>query len=141
MQGSSLEVVKSSYKKVRCHIARVLLSVYLLNTQLALSTHPDKNPGNADATAQFQIVSEAYNILVKHLDKSTRPPRERSSRVPRGGPFSFGFSFDGDDDDDEYDDDGEYYDEDEYNDEEENMGFYMQVSATTDIDALLTHFI
>ncbi|KIM87213.1 hypothetical protein PILCRDRAFT_86249 [Piloderma croceum F 1598] len=72
-EGSSLDAVKTSYKK------------------LALSTHPDKNPGNADATAQFQKVSEAYNILVKHLDKSTRPPREHSSRGPPRGPFGWMF--------------------------------------------------
>jgi curved DNA-binding protein CbpA len=104
---------------------------FINRLQLALSTHPDKNPGNADATAQFQKVSEAYNILVKHLDKSTRPPRERPSRGPRGGAFGFSFGSYGRDYDDE-DDDGsdDYYDEDDYDDEEEDIGFYMYVSTT-----------
>jgi curved DNA-binding protein CbpA len=102
---------------------------YLIhNLQLALSTHPDKNPGNADATAQFQKVSEAYNILVKHLDKSTRPPREHSSRGPPRGPFGFSFGSHDGDDDDEDDESDEYYDEDDYDDEEEGMDFYMYVS-------------
>jgi len=108
------------------------LITFIYFLQLALSTHPDKNPGNADATAQFQKVSEAYNILVKHLDKSTRPPREHSSRGPPHGPFGFGFEPYGEDDD-EYEDgdeDDEYYDEDDYDDEEEEMGFYKRVFMT-----------
>lgn len=93
-----------------------------------MSTHPDKNPDNADATAQFQKVSEAYNILVKHLDRSSRPAREHTSRGPPRGfgfsPFGGGPSFgDYDDIDDESDD--EYYDEDDYDDEEEDMAYYM----------------
>lgn len=51
-QGASLEVVKSAYK------------------QIALRTHPDKNPDNPNATQEFQEVSEAYRILLKHLDRS-----------------------------------------------------------------------
>ncbi|KAJ7063471.1 DnaJ-domain-containing protein [Mycena amicta] len=50
--GCPLELVKSTYK------------------QVALKTHPDKNPGNPDATARFQRVSEGYNVLLKHLDTS-----------------------------------------------------------------------
>jgi len=97
--GSSLENVKSSYK------------------QLALKTHPDKNPDNEYATEQFQRISEAYNVLVKHLDTSV--PR---SRPPFGG-FS---SFDGYGDEDDYNE----FKDDEYDDydsdlEEEGMAFYM----------------
>ncbi|KAJ7632817.1 hypothetical protein FB45DRAFT_913589 [Roridomyces roridus] len=89
--GAPLETVKSTYK------------------QLALRTHPDKNPDNPDATAEFQKLSEAYNVLLKHLDPKT-------SRPPRGFP-----GFGDDSDDDEYDD-YEYEDEDEY---EDRMAFYM----------------
>ncbi|KAJ7940426.1 hypothetical protein B0H13DRAFT_2396139 [Mycena leptocephala] len=90
--GSSLEVVKSTYK------------------QVALRTHPDKNPDNPDATAQFQKVSEAYNVLLKHLDTST----------PRGPPRFRGFpGFGGDSD--EYDE----YDEYEDSEDEENLYFYI----------------
>ncbi|KAJ7087831.1 hypothetical protein C8R44DRAFT_819930 [Mycena epipterygia] len=92
--GSSLDIVKTTYK------------------QVALRTHPDKNPDNPDATAQFQKVSEAYNVLLKHLDTST----------PRGpGPRFRGFPHFGPDDDDEYEDD-EYEDSDDY---DENLDFYM----------------
>ncbi|KAJ7510077.1 hypothetical protein B0H11DRAFT_1174946 [Mycena galericulata] len=92
--GSSLDLVKSTYK------------------QLALRTHPDKNPDNPDATAQFQKLSEAYNVLLKHLDPS-KPSRPRFHGFsPFGGQDS--------DDEDEYDD--EYEDSDDY---DENLDFYM----------------
>lgn len=38
--------------------------------QLALATHPDKNPDNEEATKQFQQISEAYHVLARYLDKS-----------------------------------------------------------------------
>ncbi|KAJ7219483.1 DnaJ-domain-containing protein [Mycena pura] len=84
--GAPLEVVKTTYK------------------QVALHTHPDKNPNNPNATAQFQKVSEAYSMLLKHLDTSRGPSR---------------FPGDNSDFDEEYYD----YDSDEY--EEENLAFYM----------------
>lgn len=53
----------------------VLAVALLLNfreiQQLALATHPDKNPNNEEATQQFQRISEAYHVLESHFDKST----------------------------------------------------------------------
>ncbi|KAF7363616.1 hypothetical protein MSAN_01018700 [Mycena sanguinolenta] len=98
--GSSLELVKSAYKKV------------------ALRTHPDKCPESEkeQATAQFQKVSEAYNALLKHLDTSTpRPPR-----FP-----GFRYGADSDEDYDDYDDYDEYDEYSDYDDEEEKIHFYM----------------
>ena len=112
------------------HVLAHSVHLFIYFLQLALSTHPDKNPGNADATAQFQKVSEAYNILVKHLDKSTRPPREHSSRGPPRGPFGFEPYGEDDDEYEDGDEDDEYYDEDDYDDEEEEMGFYKHVFMT-----------
>ncbi|KAF4615025.1 hypothetical protein D9613_002692 [Agrocybe pediades] len=93
-QGASLDVVKTTYK------------------QIALQTHPDKNPGNPDATVQFQRVSEAYTVLVKHFAS----PKDAS--VPRfTSPF---FDF-GDDESDGF----EYFDEGDYSDsDDEYFGFY-----------------
>ncbi|KAI0699695.1 hypothetical protein BC835DRAFT_524043 [Cytidiella melzeri] len=104
-EGATLEVVKSTYK------------------QMALRTHPDKNPGNADATVQFQRVSEAYNVLLKHLDKSTSPPRQH----PRAYNSYATSTYDSEDDeysDDEYSDSDDYDSEDDFYDEE-RMEFYM----------------
>lgn len=49
-QGCTLEEVKAKYK------------------QVALRTHPDKNPDNPDATIEFQRVSEAYRVISARLD-------------------------------------------------------------------------
>ncbi|KIL69893.1 hypothetical protein M378DRAFT_195788 [Amanita muscaria Koide BX008] len=49
-QGCTLEEVKAKYK------------------QVALRTHPDKNPDNPDATIEFQRVSEAYRVISTRLD-------------------------------------------------------------------------
>ncbi|KAK7054723.1 hypothetical protein VNI00_003186 [Paramarasmius palmivorus] len=49
-EGVTIDQVKSTYK------------------QLALKTHPDKNPNDPNATAEFQKLGEAYNVLSKHLD-------------------------------------------------------------------------
>ncbi|KAI9064390.1 hypothetical protein FKP32DRAFT_1591807 [Trametes sanguinea] len=121
-QGASLEVVKSTYK------------------QLALKTHPDKNPGDEDATAQFQRLSEAYNVLLKALDRTSSPPLRPTYSHSHGHshshthahthshshshyhPYS-SFDYDDIDDFDYYDDyDDDYYDE--YDDYEEDLDFY-----------------
>jgi curved DNA-binding protein CbpA len=60
-----------------------------------LRTHPDKNPDNAGATAEFQRISEAYNTLSKHLTKPSSQGYFDSSNY------------------DEYDDD-DYYDDNDY---------------------------
>jgi curved DNA-binding protein CbpA len=79
--------------------------------QLALKTHPDKNPDNAEANEQFQAIGEAYSVLSKKLD-----PAQQSTRSHRS-PFS-GYS---DDDDDDH-----YYD---YSEDDDDgffgMDFYM----------------
>lgn len=102
-----------------------VLNAYL---QLALKTHPDKNPGNADATVEFQRLSEAYNVLLKHLDRSASPPLRQQSRTydayadderQYGFESEDEFHFDGDDEFDDYDD---YESDDDYN---ERMEFYM----------------
>ncbi|KAI0093677.1 hypothetical protein BDY19DRAFT_989230 [Irpex rosettiformis] len=104
-EGATLEVVRSTYK------------------QLALKTHPDKNPGDENATVQFQRIGEAYNALLKYLDKSAPPPRPQ----PRAyNPFT-GPEYDSEEEHDTYDY-SDYYDEydseEEYY-EQERMDFYM----------------
>ncbi|KAJ4497955.1 hypothetical protein C8R41DRAFT_820335 [Lentinula lateritia] len=72
-EGVSLEVVKNTYK------------------QAALRTHPDKNPDNPDATAEFQRVGEAYNILLKHLDTSRATGRPHSSSADSSEDEYYGY--------------------------------------------------
>jgi curved DNA-binding protein CbpA len=76
-----------------------------------LRTHPDKNPDNAHATAEFQRLSEAYNLLLRHLDRSSSP--------------SLGFfpSFSGYD----YDDFDDSFEEDVGYDPQEELQFYKRV--------------
>ncbi|KAI8998675.1 hypothetical protein BD414DRAFT_129948 [Trametes punicea] len=120
-QGASLEAVKSTYK------------------QLALKTHPDKNPGDADATAQFQRLSEAYNVLLKHLDRESSPPHQHDHHHPHayghshahahGGGYGYPFESYRYDEYDDYDDsEYDFYDDeyDDYDSEyEDHMDFYM----------------
>ncbi|KAI0780983.1 hypothetical protein BD413DRAFT_608186 [Trametes elegans] len=112
-QGVSLEVVKSTYK------------------QLALKTHPDKNPGDEAATAQFQRLSEAYNVLLKHLDRSSSPlPRHIHSHAHTPSHTHFHpfeeFEYDDDDDEfDDYDDEYDFYDEYGADLDYDDLAFYM----------------
>jgi curved DNA-binding protein CbpA len=119
------------------------------STKLALRTHPDKNPDNPDATAQFQSVSEAYNILSKHFERAARGP----SQGPRGFGRGFGFPFRGPsfsfsrgggptsmddiDDDDEYED----FDSEEDFDDDDRIPFFVYVSHITTLTSLLRDFI
>ncbi|KAI9570462.1 hypothetical protein HD554DRAFT_2018480 [Boletus coccyginus] len=97
-QGASMDQVRSAYK------------------QLALRTHPDKNQGNAEATAQFQQLSEAYTVLQK---------RHTASEPPDFCPC--GYQHDSDDDYDDYfyfDDDDEFFYDADYKSEEERLKFF-----------------
>ena len=81
-------------------LAVAWLLKYRTPSQLALTTHPDKNPDNEEATREFQQISEAYHVLATHLDKS-------SHRDEYADPFD---AYDDDDDwDDDDDDDGGYF--------------------------------
>ncbi|KAJ3560742.1 hypothetical protein NP233_g10633 [Leucocoprinus birnbaumii] len=98
-EGCTLDELKSAYR------------------QHALRTHPDKNPGNPEATAQFQRVGEAYKIIETHI--------ERPKFAPRGfNPFFDGADLDEFDDEFyEYaDSDFDYSDEDYDSDSE--YGYY-----------------
>ncbi|KAH6918348.1 hypothetical protein BKA70DRAFT_13601 [Coprinopsis sp. MPI-PUGE-AT-0042] len=85
-EGCSFEEVKTAYK------------------QAALRTHPDKNPGNPEATQQFQRVGEAFKVLERHLTK----PAGRPGFGPFGGRYDDGDYYD--DDDYDYDSDDDFYD-------------------------------
>ena len=127
-QDASLESVKSAYKQVRSALLRIYCpfpTTSHLRLQLALKTHPDKNPGDEDATAQFQKVSQAYNVLVKHLDRSSAPSHTHSHNHYHPFGYEEGDYYDDDDDDDyDYDDDDLY---DDYEDAFEEMEFYRFV--------------
>ncbi|KAJ8519514.1 hypothetical protein ONZ45_g3589 [Pleurotus djamor] len=92
-EGISFEIVKSTYK------------------QLALKTHPDKNPDDLEATARFQRLGEAYRVLQKHFE----PRASHPSRYYHG---------ESGDDDDYFDDDSDYDDDDIYFDIDAEREFF-----------------
>lgn len=81
-EGVSLELIRSTYK------------------QKALLTHPDKNPDNTSATAEFQQIGEAYRVLSKYLENASRRPQA----------WDYDYNDDDDFDDDEYEDDSDFED-------------------------------
>eukprot|EP01099_Mayorella_cantabrigiensis_P003141 TRINITY_DN2440_c0_g1_i1.p1 TRINITY_DN2440_c0_g1~~TRINITY_DN2440_c0_g1_i1.p1 ORF type:complete len:105 (+),score=0.38 TRINITY_DN2440_c0_g1_i1:150-464(+) len=50
--------------------------------KLSVELHPDKNPGDMDATAKFQAVNEAYQTLYNSV---TRRQYDRSRPFPDDG--------------------------------------------------------
>jgi molecular chaperone DnaJ len=74
-RGASQEEVKKSFRK------------------LAMRYHPDRNPGDAAAEAQFRELNEAYEVL---SDPGKRSQYDTFGRVGgRGGPADFGQAFAG----------------------------------------------
>lgn len=108
-----MDQVRSAYKQVSVYSPNHAFTEQ--DPQLALRTHPDKNQGNAEATAQFQRLSEAYTVLQSH---HTRPaPRDYCP---------CGYAHESDDEYDGYFDDNDefyYYDED-YESDEERLRFF-----------------
>ncbi|TFK30138.1 DnaJ-domain-containing protein [Coprinopsis marcescibilis] len=92
-QGCTLEVVKTTYR------------------QAALRTHPDKNPENPEATAEFQKIGDAYRVLLQHLGEPIR--KERA------------YSFDSDDEYYDHSDDGYGYGFDDDDDDELAFSFWL----------------
>ncbi|EPR30532.1 heat shock protein DnaJ domain protein [Alkalidesulfovibrio alkalitolerans DSM 16529] len=59
-EGASLEIIKSSYRK------------------LAFSLHPDLNPDDPEASRKFQRLNEAYVVLSKKPGAGESPPKGRT---------------------------------------------------------------
>jgi curved DNA-binding protein CbpA len=89
-----------------------------------LRIHPDKNLDNPDATAEFQRVSEAYRILVKHFEAPEQHHHHHHGFPGHSfyNPFSQGDFSDDEDIYDEYDD----YEE----DDDEDIAFFMYVNKS-----------
>ncbi|KIJ41214.1 hypothetical protein M422DRAFT_209334 [Sphaerobolus stellatus SS14] len=86
--GATLETVKTTYK------------------QLALKTHPDKNPDDPNATVEFQRIGNAYRTITKHLEKLTHSDHTHSHFSRYSDEYYDEYDYE--DDDDDYSD-GDYY--------------------------------
>lgn len=108
-------MVRAAYKRVSGYLHaffRLWVAEVSRTSQLALTTHPDKNPDNEGATQQFQQISEAYHALASHLDSSTHR-------------HEYADPFDEYDDEDDDDDDGYFF----Y--DLEDLQFYLWVVRHT----------
>jgi hypothetical protein len=57
----------------------------------ARATHPDKNPGNDDASDMFSKIANAYESIcrsLEHRDAAPRTPTSRASRVRSRSPIA-----------------------------------------------------
>ena len=53
--------------------------------KLAITTHPDKNPGDESAHARFQAIGEAYQVLSNHELRHRYDKFGKEEAVPGGG--------------------------------------------------------
>jgi molecular chaperone DnaJ len=56
-------IVKDYYKILDCEPGATQESIKKNYRNLALQFHPDKNPNNAEALIQFNLIKEAYEVL------------------------------------------------------------------------------